>query len=74
MTGRQIRPFSLNNLNTNSNYPVQVISAEHNPDNDGFVFNPSKDIATRMTADGSQGVALVTPQISAFFNGEEAKN
>ena len=53
ITGIQNQIFSTDGLNTNSNYPVQVLSAEHGTDMDGFVFNPNKDIGARPISSGN---------------------
>ena len=41
---------------------------------DGFVFNPNKDIGARPISSGTKGISTVTPELSAFANGEEVKN
>lgn len=43
-------------------------------DQNEFVFNPTKDLGTRNTADGAAGASMVTPQLSAFAHYDEAKN
>jgi len=56
LTGQRRQVFSTDQLNTNSNV-MQTAGGDHNE----FVFNPTKDLGTRNTADGAAGISMVTP-------------
>jgi hypothetical protein len=37
------------------------VTTEQTADPDGFVFNPTRDLGTRLTTDGAAGISMVTP-------------
>ena len=53
---------------------MQAVSADRGAEANEFVFNPTKDLGTRNTVEGATGISMVTPQLSAFANYEEARN
>ena len=52
---------------------MQAANAERGGDQQELVFNPNRDIGT-VKSDPKAATSVVTPQLSAFANYDEARN